>query len=98
MLLTKENYFFKGGTQAALVKLMYLACEGQFAEGKVIGNLLKHLGNNLSPLCLDHAYKPVLQLTFWRDGIWPNSHHNKETRKETANLIKANTVSEFSEF
>lgn len=69
MLLTKENYFFKGGTQAALVKLMPLVCEGQFAEGKVIGNLLKHLRDYLSPLCLDHAYKPVLQLTFWRDGI-----------------------------
>lgn len=36
MLLTKENYFFKGGPQAALVKLMPPFCEGQFAEGKVI--------------------------------------------------------------
>lgn len=36
MLLTKEKYFFKEGTQAALVKLMPPVCEGQFAEGKVV--------------------------------------------------------------
>lgn len=36
MLLTKENYFFKGGSKAALVKVMPPVCEGQLAEGKVM--------------------------------------------------------------
>lgn len=31
-----QNYFFKEGTEAALVKVMPPVCEGQFAEGKVI--------------------------------------------------------------
>lgn len=34
MLLTKENYFFKGGTEAASVKVMPRVCEGQLLRAK----------------------------------------------------------------
>lgn len=36
MLLTKENYFFEGDTEAALEKAMPPICEGQADEGKVV--------------------------------------------------------------
>lgn len=34
MLLTKENYFFKEGTEAAPVKVMPPVCEGQLLRPK----------------------------------------------------------------
>lgn len=34
MLLTKENYFFKGGTEAAPVKVTLPVCEGQLLRAK----------------------------------------------------------------
>jgi hypothetical protein len=35
MLLTKENYFFKGNREATLAKVIPSVCEGQLVEGKV---------------------------------------------------------------
>lgn len=81
---THKNYFFRRSTQAALVKVMPSGCEGQFAEGKVIGNLLKHPGDHPSPTCSGYAKETVLRLTTGEMASDQTPINNKKRGKETA--------------
>lgn len=94
-LLTKENYFFKGSTQAALVKLMPPVCEGQFAEGKVI----RPSSQASWGLSITYMFRPCIKscVTIYR--LERLSDQRQGNRKGNGcSLIRASPWSEFSEF
>lgn len=65
MLLTKENYFFKGGSKAALVKVMPPVCEGQLDEGshKTI------FSNILGTTYITYVFKPCIKACVKTSGL-----------------------------